>query len=317
MINFPKRTKKTPKAMRFTGFEIECITEKPWNDRENYDRYYSNYDANVLGGAKKFVLNIHDDGSVEGDGFPAEVVTQPLLENRKSAIKSLCDSVKKRGGYVNRSCGGHIHVDAKDLKSLLRDEENMVIAVKFLTLCEPALYAVTGKGRIGNSFCNPLGMELRSEYDYDTNKEEDFWDDGDLKGDRYHSINFCALEDHGTLEFRLFAGTLEHEKWIARAAFAEAIVNKLKKVIENPKLLKKFHRKSHLSGLDLDKVIDISYNKRKLYKDLITNNGADIVECVGKMVGLHKNYRKVLVEQHNSIWSKYAKNKKNSEESLG
>ncbi len=303
-ILFPKRTTKTPKKMRYVGIEIECLASKEWapdhdNDDEDYNDYYS---RECLGEAKKFVLNIHDDGSVEGDGYPAEVVTQPLLEKRNKAIKLLCDTIKERGGYTNKTCGGHIHVDAKDLKKAIIQKDNTITAIKFLTLCEPALYAVTGKTRLTNSFCQPLTV---SGTPYYPNNQKS-WDTSDLFGDRYNSINFCALEDHGTLEFRLFAGTLEHEKWTARTAFSEAIVNKLSAVLKNPKLLDKLHKASALSNFNLEDVIDDNFEKSKLYKDLITNDGVKLIENVTKMVGLHHKYRKILINQHKDIWSKYA-----------
>ncbi len=306
-VKFPKRTKKTPKKMRYVGFEIECIANQSWGDAEDSDyddRYESEYDLKVLGKAKKFVLNIHDDGSVEGEGYPAEVVTQPLLDNRVRAIKSLCTTIKKRGGYVNKSCGGHIHIDAKDIKDFMKKSDNVVLATKLITLCEPALYSVTGRNRLNNSYCNPIS--LRDECHFNI-PEEKIWDTDELFGDRYWSVNFSALEDHGTLEFRLFAGTLEHEKWAARAAFAESIVNKLHECLKDPKLLDKLHKQSPLAGLDLEDVISHDFNKSKLYNDLIKKHGAKLIESTGKMVGLHSRYRKVLMKQHHDIWGAYAK----------
>jgi len=295
--------------MRYTGFEIECITTKEWSrideEVDTYDREYDDeYEPKVLGKAKKYVLNIHDDGSVEGDGFPAEVVTQPMLENRRRALKSLCTTIKKRGGYVNKSCGGHIHVDAKDLVKPLEKEDNVVTAVKFLTLCEPALFAVTGKSRLKNSFCNPI--HVVESYGTPVPGAK-VWETDNLFGDRYWSVNMCSLEEHGTLEFRLFSGTLEHEKWAARAAFAEAVVNKLSEVLKNPKSLEKLHKNSALAGLDLEEVIDGEYDKSKLYHTVIKNNGPKLVEEVCRMVGLHSRHRKALVKQHLDIWGKYAK----------
>ncbi len=308
-IKFPKRTKKTPKKMRFVGMEIECITTKAWEagSSEDDDDFYSDdsyYEKECLGRAQKFVLNIHDDGSVEGDGYPAEVVTQPLLENRKSAMRSLCSTIKKRGGYVNKTCGGHIHVDAKDFLDLSKSETHIENAIKFLTLCEPALYAVTGKGRINNSFCQPLHLFEPYTRSGEITKK---WDTSRLLNDRYWSINLYAIQAHGTIEFRLFSGTLEHEKWIARAAICEAIVNKLGDCLKNPKLIEKFHKKSLLKSVDLDNFINGETNKKPLYKDIIKNSGPELISNVAKFVGLNSRHTKVLIKQHLEIWEKYEK----------
>lgn len=303
-LKFPKRTKKTPKRMRYVGMEIECLTNHEVIDVSYNTWGDSIYDLGALGAAKKFALDIHEDGSISGNGTPMEVVTQPLLESRKTAIKSLCKKLKSQGGFVNASCGGHIHVDAKDMvKYVGSDKETTML--KFLTLCEPALYAVTGKRRLDNDYCRPLAGEIVKDDFGEKEKESIEF----AFGDRYWSVNLSALEDHGTIEFRLFAGTLEPDKWIARAAFAEAVVNKLKKVIENPKLLKKMHENSALKDFKLESLLDYEskFDKSDVYKKLIKSDGPGLIKSVGKMVGLHRNHVAKLVEQHSEIWKKYEK----------
>lgn len=304
-LKFPKRTSKTPAKSRFVGMEIECLLEKPIpsNSDCDYDDIWddeSGYDTSFLGRAKRHVLDAHDDGSIEGNGFPVEIVTQPLLDNRKQAIKALCNKIKERGGNVNKSCGGHIHVDAKDLRTKLDEDGVEITAIKFLTLFEPALYAITGKSRLNNAFCVPLYL-----HHIDT-KGEMYDKNGHLFDERYWSINLSSLEEHGTLEFRLFAGTLEPDKWIARSAFAEAIVNKLALCIKDPKLLNKFHKKSSLSNYKLDDLV-MDFPKSKVYKELIITEGPKLVDKMAKLAGLRTNYRNMLIQQHNDIWSKNAK----------
>jgi|GEM_PF-7036738 len=299
-LKFPKRTAKTPAKSRFVGMEIECLLEKSIPKTQIEDSFWEygyEYSTDFLGRAKRHVLDAHDDSSVEGEGFPIEIVTQPLLDNRKQAIKALCNKIKEHGGDVNKSCGGHIHVDAKDLRTKIDEEGGEITTVKFLTLFEPALYAVTGKSRLNNAFCVPLYLNH-------TDTKDEMYDKNDhLFDERYWSINLSSLEQHGTLEFRLFAGTLEPDKWIARSAFAEAIVNKLALCIKNPKLLNKFHKKSSLSNYKLDDLV-MDFPKSKVYKELILTEGPKLVDKMAKLAGLRTNYRKMLIQQHNDIWGK-------------
>ncbi len=296
---FEKRTPLTPKKMRHVGFEIECFVQPYAHEEYEEDTFDGIWDDN-----KKHLAEVKDDGSLNPSpkrGISIEAVTEPLLQARGKAVRAICRNLrsKKRQGFVNKTCGGHIHVNAndfliaavgRDIKHEIFNSPEMVKNIAcMLTLFEPALYAVTGKSRLSNSFCRPLVYNR-------TNSRN-------ILERRYSSINMAALYSHGSIEFRCFAGSINPAKWLARAALAEGIVNNLEKLCKGTLDWKKLIKDSPFSTPEeVSALIHNDDRKVSVYKTLIANNGISIIKKAGKANKVSKKNMAQLLSDHQATW---------------
>ncbi len=297
MVIFEKPHKKTPKKMRHVGFEIECFIQESTGDL--WDEYDDPRDETYGRTADRYIAEIKEDGSLISSaskgGTGLEFITQPLLNSRKRAITAICKAInsKKKKGYVNKTCGGHIHVNVKDLE--IDKSTRLKDIVCALTLFEPALFAVTGPSRLINTFCNPITFNPNSLTVRHNN----------IFHHRYASVNFQSVVDHGSLEFRCFAGTINPEKWLARAALSEGIVNTIAKVatgkIKWTSLIKHSPFESEDQVLAL---LGSPAAKRVHYKTIINNKGEDIVVKACKINRVGLKFRNNLLKDHCDLWKK-------------
>lgn len=98
-------------------------------------------------------------------------------------IDKVCKIIKKFGGYVNRTCGLHVHLDMRD-----RDYEkvfnNLYHFQSFMMSTQP-------NERRSNKYCKVMKQKYKNPYS------------------RYYAINKCAYKAHRTLEVRLHEGTID------------------------------------------------------------------------------------------------------------
>ena len=161
------------------------------------------------------------DASVT-DGF--ELVS-PILEGERgladtrTAAKALADE----GATVDRRCGLHVHVDARDM-TLPMLKNLMKMWVKY----ETAFDVLVPASRRNNTYCKSIAdhfaddtaafkaidaatsvVQLRNAM----NPEQHYTGSG-----RYHKLNLHAMVRHGTVEFRQHSGTVDAQKiaeWVA------------------------------------------------------------------------------------------------------
>lgn len=147
------------------------------------------------------------DASVMG-GF--EVVS-PILSGQDglAQVQKVSDALVGAGAKVEKDCGFHVHVDARDL--------NGPTVANILTRYakyETAIDAVMPKSRRENNnrFCaSVIGLVSRFQ-GVDaaaTNRNV-----AGLMHDRYYKLNLTAFVRHGTVEFRQHSGTVEARKMI-------------------------------------------------------------------------------------------------------
>lgn len=110
---------------------------------------YSNDGARVAEWVARFGGSVHTDGSC---GF--EAVTPPMAgKHVASVLHALGDALLL--ARVDKRCGLHVHVDARDLQWT-----DMVRFLRVYALVEPILYAIGGDYRVRNQYCEPLGRAL-------------------------------------------------------------------------------------------------------------------------------------------------------------
>lgn len=114
-----------------------------------------------------------------------------LVKEREYAeiIPKVCAVLKATGGYVNKSCGMHVHLDMRARKP--------EVAYDRLLKSLEILYRMTPPERRYNKFC------LRNAPDMPFNANI---------GERYWAVNPQAYSRHKTIEIRLHSGSLNAVK---------------------------------------------------------------------------------------------------------
>lgn len=203
----PAARPRTPKDVTF-GVEIECtdviqsyliasaaakgvtVRCENYNHRDN-ETYYK----------------VVSDGSLMGENT-AEVVS-PILQGKKGleSLKNVCAALNEIGARVNRTCGLHIHLDAK--KMSIYHWRNLYINYARL---ENIIDSFMPKSRRANNngYCRSIALMPRLEQTIlSCNTVEDITN---YFCSRYYKINSESYHRHGTVEFRQHSGTVDFEK---------------------------------------------------------------------------------------------------------
>lgn len=97
---------------------------------------------------KRFIDNwiiVHDQSLNDGNYlnlkrniYGGEVVSRKLCDNSKNwkEIKKICDMLKANGSYVNKNCGGHVHVGSQ----ILKNKKSLKRFLKLWTVFEDVIY---------------------------------------------------------------------------------------------------------------------------------------------------------------------------------
>lgn len=148
------------------------------------------------------------DGSLTSGGF--EVVS-PVLQGEAGIeqVRKVAAAIVAAGGSVDRSCGFHVHVNARDLAI----DSIVQIAARYNRF-EEEINRFMPASRRESRYCRPI-----SELFYNHSIERILRGGTNYLGhlDRYHKVNLAAFARHGTVEFRQHSGTVnaeKMEKWV-------------------------------------------------------------------------------------------------------
>jgi len=156
-------------------------------------------------------INVKSDGSISApDGFFAVEITVLTRLDRPDNLKKACELLNKIGAKVNKSCGLHVHLDARHLGT----SDVKKIGVKFERAL-PVLAAMVPPTRRSNTYC---ALSVSG-----------------LKGGRYHAVNLTAYRKFRTIEIRLHSSTTDFQKIIHWAKLLSAIFNasKIPRIVSN------------------------------------------------------------------------------------
>jgi hypothetical protein len=176
---------------------------------------------------------IVEDGSVYEDwqhdnDYPMELVSPPLRGRAGLAeVARVLAVLNRLGCSVNRSCGLHVHHDARDL-----DLTSMKVLTKAYIKLEDVLDSLVAEDRRGDchTYCSGLRWsgasvsELFARVDaaYDVRSLYRIWDT------RFVKLNLDALRVHGTVEFRQHEGTLDEADVLAWISMTQGLVMRAK-----------------------------------------------------------------------------------------
>jgi len=242
----------------------------------------------------------HDCSIVQTRTHPhqIELVSPPLPFNdagKESVQKAV--SVVASTGKVNRSCGFHVHVEARDLNN----EQIERLSRSFKTW-RKVLMSYVSISRRNNRFCKPTTS----------------------RNDRYVALNMVPLTTHGTVEFRLHQGTLNADKILAFVALCVNLVESAKSnrqidnVEKNPASCGTDRLIKHFDGIDYVverhgngwKFNDIIYDSLTVVANVIRNkrsNGprffgypmtGNAMDQLCRDIGLAEDYREFLARTY-------------------
>ena len=209
------------------GIEIECISS---GSRSAMARALVaagiNCEVQGYNHNTQSVWKIVDDSSLPSGGF--ELVSPPLsgqegLRQVETAMKVLV----AEGARVNRDCGLHVHVDARDLT--VPDVLNIV---KRYHKFESKIDAIMPNSRrnSNNRFCNSMAEFTRRNRELET-----YTDVARMCGrvdDRYYKVNLCSYNRHNTVEFRQHSGTVNATKAVNWIVFCVTFVETSRRVVQ-------------------------------------------------------------------------------------
>ena len=177
----------------------------------------------------------------------AEIVSPILFYNGQTFqdVKSILEIVKSLDGKTDSSTGGHIHVDFKgytsQVKNLVKEffgHQSLLFDVLKVPMSRQ------------DSFCKGIPCHLknrikgtRNQEIMDTSQAVSYLRKLDLTtySDRYFALNLTSLAKHGTVEFRLFNGSLDFETWKANIQLSLAIVKKARQAKRSSDKVKKYN----------------------------------------------------------------------------
>lgn len=221
---------------RTYGVEIEMVFGRASEDAGSLARkltaagittVYENYN-HALRNHWKLTTDASVHGGVTGSGI--ELVSPPLTgEEGLQQIERACAVLQECGMTINRSCGLHVHVDARNLP---------IVALRKLAFlyaeCEDVIDNLMTPSRRGANamFCNTMknaswprvaaaqtAQEIALNFGRGTSGNQA----------RYSKVNFTSMWRHGTVEFRQHSGTVFADKINAWVKTCLRMVNAAKR----------------------------------------------------------------------------------------
>ena len=157
------------------------------------------------------------------------VIQNRLGSNVKVTIQEIIRKLKEHGALTNGSCGIHVHINAEPFDARTLRNITNIMAAK-----EDLIYKALGVSvDRQHRWCQPVDTRFLEELNRRKPKSmeavERIWYNGESRRDqhyddsRYHCLNLHSVFQKGTVEFRLFNGTLHAGKIKAYIQFCLAI----------------------------------------------------------------------------------------------
>ena len=166
-----------------------------------------------------------------GREYSTEMVSPKLSYDEMGKLQEVVRCLRRHGGFVNESCGQHVHVDASN-----HTPQSLKNALTIMYAKEDILFkALKVQERRANSYCQRVQPEVLEKIRKIPNKSitmdrvRNVWYGGrdgshtHYDHTRYYALNLHAVFSKGTLEWRCFESTLHAGKVRANITLALAI----------------------------------------------------------------------------------------------
>ena len=163
--------------------------------------------------------------------YSTEMVSPKLSYDEMGKLQEVVRCLRQHGGFVNESCGQHVHVDASN-----HTPQSLKNALTIMYAKEDILFkALKVQERRANSYCQRVQPEVLEKIRKIPNRSitmdrvRNVWYGGRDRSHihyddtRYYALNLHAVFSKGTLEWRCFESTLHAGKVRANITLALAI----------------------------------------------------------------------------------------------
>jgi len=195
------------KKIRF-GIEIEVEFSNPDLGQKLIERH------KVLNG-----WTIDYDGSLEGGAEyrPKDSNHLYFKEDSLMEIKEILSLIRCHRGHISKNCGLHIHIDCKSFS-----DKQILFIIKEFIACQKYIVKTfeVHQDRLADT-CKLLPKEnlnkLTEKQIHNFRKQTQEWSYSGYNGlldEKYQALNISHLRqgDYGTLEMRIFDGSLSYKK---------------------------------------------------------------------------------------------------------
>lgn len=210
------------------GVEIECLVPSVLN-RVAVAAAISEagipcYDAGYSHAFEATRWKVVSDGSVTGPGNGMELVSPPLTEAGFEQIEKVSAVLLRLGATVNRSCGLHVHIGARN-HSVASLKKLAAIYIEH----EPVIDQLLPTSRRGsaNNFCESITAANWGQLARATSVSDiaiAVTGMTDVNARRNVKLNYQSYWRHGTVEFRHHSGTVDAAKIIKWVVFCSKLV---------------------------------------------------------------------------------------------
>ena len=163
-----------------------------------------------------------------GGEYSTEMVSPKLSYDEMGKLQEAARCLRQHGGFVNESCGQHVHVDASN-----HTPQSLKNALTIMYAKEDILFkALKVQERRANSYCQRVRPEVLEKIRKIPNRSitmdrvRNVWYGGrdgshtHYDHTRYYALNLHAVFSKGTLEWRCFESTLHAGKVRANITLA-------------------------------------------------------------------------------------------------
>lgn len=180
-----------------------------------------------------------EDGEKWGadDEYKVEFISPILTYSDIETLQELVREIRKAGGFVNCTCGAHIHVGAADFTAKAAHNLINAVASKQDLICK-ALKVHENR----ETYCRKLDSELLNRFNdqkpqtmaqlasvwYNEPESTATSNHGHYHESRYKIVNLHALFTKGTVEFRVFNSTLHAGEVKTAIQFCLALMHQAK-----------------------------------------------------------------------------------------
>ncbi len=164
-----------------------------------------------------------------GSDYSTEMVSPICRYEDIIPIQEIIRELKRHGAITNKSCGIHVHVDAspfdartlRNITNIMASKEDLIYKALKISVARENQYCQ----KVEERFLEELNQKKPKTLD----GVERIWYNGSSRrsrhydDSRYHCLNLHSVFQKGTVEFRLFNGTLHAGKIKAYIQFSLAI----------------------------------------------------------------------------------------------
>ena len=214
------RSNRIIKSMRLIGLEVESVSSG-WNFWEDNDGEYPSTFRPVHDGS----ISPEDNGS----GVEWVMKTPSNGDDLYNRIANLTEYLKYADFDVNRSCGLHVHVDARDCE--WRQLKHILLLGKAV---QDVIYKMLPPSRDNGRWCRRIPMSRSDILAIESNEDfiEAWYNSWGVNPsmEKYNDSRYCGMNMHsriinGSIEFRYHSGTINQEKILNWVKICTAIVD--------------------------------------------------------------------------------------------